>query len=110
MVSVKTQGIRQRELVREDEMVPTARAARGTRIRTHCQGLRTPGEEVVLQVKAALPEIVKATVEKAKAGSLIHTKWLWGVVEKEPKPQGIGKAKVQASLAALLLEQLQETL
>lgn len=57
-----------------------------------------------------MPEIVKASVEKAKAGSLIHTKWLWGVVDKLPRGGSDGQQKAQQSLAALLMEQLQEAL
>ena len=52
-------------------------------------------------VLAAMPQIVRANVRKAKQGSLVHTKWLWGVVEKMPKSTG-----AKNTLAELLMEQL----
>ena len=52
----------------------------------------------------ALPQIVRAQVKKAKAGSLMHTRWLCSIAEK-----GLAAAdaeKVKTSLAELLMEQL----
>ena len=64
-----------------------------------------------VQVAAALPHIVRANVAKAKEGSLLHTKWLWGVVEKNmPRQSSEAHAKAKASLAELLMEQLGEEL
>ena len=82
-----------------------ARQRRGTRVRARCSGLRTPDEEVRTQFVEAMPHIVRASVEKAKAGSLVHTKWLWGVIEKLPKKES---DEASVSLAALLMEQLEE--
>ncbi|WP_124848015.1 hypothetical protein [Acidipila sp. EB88] len=54
-----------------------------------------------------MPQIVKATVAKAKEGSLIHTKWLWGVMEKNmPRQTTAEQQRAKASLAELLMEQL----
>ncbi len=52
-------------------------------------------------VRAAMPQIMRATLKKAKQGSLGHTKWVWGVLEKWPKT-----AEVKTTLAELLMEQL----
>jgi hypothetical protein len=51
-----------------------------------------------------MPEIVRANVRKAKQGSLTHTKWLWGVVEKVPKASAI-----RTTLGELLQEQLDDS-
>ena len=85
----------------------TTRTRAGTKVRTRCTGNRTNAEEVQVQLKAALPQIVRANVEKAKGGSLVHTKWLWGVAEQH-SPAGEVEQRGKRSLAALLLEQLGE--
>ena len=104
MVRVKT---KEKETVaRRGELKEgSARQRRGTRVRARCSGQRTPDEEIRTQFVEAMPHIVKASVEKAKAGSLVHTKWLWGVVENLPKKQS---EEAAVSLAALLMEQLEE--
>lgn len=56
-----------------------------------------------------MPQIVRANVKKAQEGSLQHTKWLWGVVEKMPRPSEEAK-RAKESLAALLMEQLRQGL
>lgn len=66
--------------------------------------------EVEQQLTAALPYIVRAQVEKAKEGSLIHTKWLWSVVEgAEATQEDSERAKAKESLALLLMEQLEKS-
>lgn len=52
-----------------------------------------------------MPQIVRANVEMAISGSIVHTKWLWSVVEKLPK-RGENAMEAKQSLAALLMEQL----
>jgi hypothetical protein len=91
-----------------ERAVAPERKGRGTRVRTRCGGSRTPGEEVERQLRKAMPHIVKANVEKAKEGSLIHTKWLWGVAEKAWSKGSEEHASAKASLAQLLMEQLNE--
>lgn len=56
-----------------------------------------------------MPQIVRATVKKAREGSLQHTKFLWGVIEKMPK-RSDEEARAKESLAALLMEQLGQEL
>ena len=85
-----------------------ARRVRTTRVRTRCNGERSPDEEVGAQFRAALPQIVRAQVKRAKEGSLLHTRWLWSVAKEAPDSNGNGRAK--ASLAALLIEQLKSEL
>jgi hypothetical protein len=63
-------------------------------------------DEAVKQVTEAAQEIMRANVEKAKAGSLTHTRWLFSLMEAlegdEPSPEGDnGK-----SLAEILIKQL----
>ena len=106
VVRLTTQKTKQPELAR-DEHTGAARNTRGTRTRTRCKG-RTHAEEVRVQTEVAMPEIVGAMVEKAKAGSLTHTKWLLSVVDKIPKKHDEEHARL--SLAALLMEQLKEAL
>ena len=104
MVRVKTQ--KQETVAPQGELKEgTARRKRGTRVRARCSEQRTPDEEVRTQFVEAMPHIVKASVEKAKSGSLLHTKWLWGVIENLPKKQS---EEAAVSLAELLIEQLQE--
>ena len=109
MVRVKTQK-QETVALRGELKEGIARKKRETRVRGRCKGVRTPGEEVQAQLTEAMPHIVRATVEKAKTGSLLHTKWLWGVVENLPKKDSEEAARAKASLAELLMEQLQETL
>ena len=106
MVRVKRQE-KEEGLFGERQGTPE-RKSRGTKVRTRCKG-RTPDEEVEAQLTAALPHIVKANVEKAKAGSLAHTKWLWDKSENTLRIRdGAEAAKARASLAELLMEQLKE--
>jgi hypothetical protein len=46
---------------------------------------RLDHEESVWEVAAAMPQILRANVLKAEQGSLAHTKFLWGVVERMPR-------------------------
>ena len=95
---------------REARGVRTGKRTRAeTKVRTRCTGSRANAEEVQVQLKAALPQIVRANVEKAKGGSLVHTKWLWGVAEKHA-PTGPAEQQSKMSLAALLLAQLGDAL
>ena len=52
-----------------------------------------------------MPQIVRANVKMAKSGSLAHTKYLLGLVEKLPK-RDENAMEAKRSLAALLMEQL----
>ena len=84
-----------------------ARTSRGTRVRTRCKGRRMPEDEVAKQMRKAMPHIVAAQVEKAKGGSLIHTKWLWDKAEKSLKRKSSAEAEAaRDSLAELLVEQM----
>ncbi len=75
-------------------------------MRTRCKG-RTPEDEVEAQFLRAAPHIVKAQVDKAKGGSLVHTKWLWDKAEKSLKRKGSAAAEeARDTLAELLMEQL----
>ncbi len=55
-----------------------------------------------------MPEIVKATVDKAKEGSLNHTRWLWAKAEEAEQRRRAENKQVKESLAALLMEQLEQ--
>lgn len=81
--------------------VAVKKAPRKTVVRTRCSGGADLQRVVTEQMTAAMPYIVAANVERAIAGSLIHTKWLWGVMEE---------ADAVALLAARELVQEQETL
>ena len=63
-------------------------------------------EEVSRQVAESAQDIVRANVEKAKAGSLSHTKWLCGLVEQGYAEERAKASEPQKSLAEILLEQL----
>ncbi len=104
--------VRLKKQIQEQGSVRTARAkasakpVRNTRVRSRCD--ETEPQAVTAEVASAMPSIVRATVKKAKAGSLQHAKWLWElnrarVVEEQ-------KTQAPQSLAALLMERLQETL
>ncbi len=58
------------------------------------------------QVAEAAQEIMQANVEKAKAGSLTHTRWLFSLMEvlqdEEQSPTGAERK----SLAEILIKQL----
>jgi hypothetical protein len=62
--------------------------ARGTQVRKRCNpnaGKESDTEKGMrADVRAAMPQIMRATLKKAKQGSLGHTKWVWGVLEKWP--------------------------
>jgi hypothetical protein len=58
------------------------------------------------QVTEAAQEIVRANVDKAKAGSLAHTKWLCSLVERQRNEESSPTDRVQASLADMLLQEL----
>jgi hypothetical protein len=70
-------------------------------VRQRCSGQRSSDPDVEAEVVAAIPQILRANVKKAKQGSLVHTKWLWGVVEKMPKANG-----VKTTLAELLMDEM----
>lgn len=106
---MKTEKQNEMALALVERGATTGRKPRATAVRTRCAGKRTAREEVEAQVVAALPQIVRANVKKAQEGSLQHTRWLWGVVEKMPK-QSDEAVRAKQSLAALLLEQLGERL
>ena len=84
------------------------RKSRGTQVRARCSGRRM-GREVEAQLAEAMPSIVRATVEQAKKGSLIHTKWLWEKAEQSLKRKGeAGAARARVSLAEMLMKELGE--
>jgi hypothetical protein len=70
-------------------------------VRKRCNPRESGPANIEAEVAAAMPQIVRANVLKAKQGSLTHTKWLWGVVGKVPKPSAI-----RTTLGELLQEQL----
>ena len=78
------------------------RVGRSTRVRKRCSQGHGSDQDMEAEVVAAIPQILRASVKKAKQGSLMHTKWLWGVVEKMPKANG-----VKTTLAELLMEQME---
>jgi hypothetical protein len=77
-------------------------SVRTPRTRQRCSQQQGNDPDVQAEVVAAIPQILRANVKKAKQGSLVHTKWLWGVVEKMPKAHG-----VKTTLAELLMEQME---
>ncbi len=66
------------------------------------------GRELEAQVAEALPQIVKASVEQAKKGSLQHAKWLWDKAEVSLKRKGDAQAaRARMSLAEMLMGELE---
>lgn len=66
------------------------------------------GREVEAQVAEALPQIVKASVDQAKKGSLQHAKWLWDKAEESLKRKGDSQAaRARMSLAEMLMGELE---
>ena len=78
---------------------------RGTKIRTRCKG-RKLETEVQAQIDEALLHIVQASVEKAKAGSLHHAKWLWAVAQEQKRKAGEEQVMEKDTLAMLLAREL----
>jgi hypothetical protein len=81
---------------------------RTTRVRSRCAergSYRSLSDEVADQVEQARAAIVLAQIERAKAGSLAHAKWLWSQAAQSrmerQKPE-------EMSLARLLLDGLAE--
>jgi hypothetical protein len=70
---------------------------------THSRNFQS---EVSRQAAEAAEEIVRANVDKAKAGSLAHSKWLYGLLERQGKAELLTPARLQTSLADLLLQEL----
>lgn len=90
----------------EDAFPRNAQPARARKptVRKRCNPRESGTTSIEAEVAAAMPQIVRATVRKAKQGSLTHTKWLWGVVEKVPKASAI-----RTTLGELLQEQLKNS-
>ncbi len=63
-------------------------------------------EEAIKQVTEAAREIVRANVEKAKAGSLTHTRWLFSLMELLQEEESPENQAQQKSLAEMLIKQL----
>ncbi len=58
------------------------------------------------QVTEAAQEIMRANVDKAKAGSLTHTRWLFSLMESLEEEEESPVAIEQKSLAEILIRQL----
>ena len=66
-------------------------------------------DEVALQLEAAMQEVVRASVEKAKAGSLQHTKWLCSLVELEQRQSAETECKpASITFSQMLMQELQK--
>ena len=65
-------------------------------------------EEALKQVTEAAPEIMRATVEKAKAGSLTHTRWLFSLMEALEEQDKSSNGVSRMSLAEMLIKQLKD--
>lgn len=107
MVQVKTKIQEQKEALAESARRTPQRKTRTTRVRTRCSA-ETP-DEMVAEVAAAMPQIVRATVKRAQAGSLPHAKWLWVIASAAKDTTVERKGKAQ-SLSAMLAEQLEKAL
>jgi hypothetical protein len=53
-------------------------------------------------------DIVRANVEKAKAGSLTHTRWLFSLMEVSQDQERCKQGEDRKSLAEMLIRQLKE--
>jgi hypothetical protein len=84
------------------------RPARATKIRPRCTGQAEMEREVGKQMTEAMPYIVQASVEKARAGSLIHTKWLWGVMGEAERLAAMEELTEAPTLGSWLLSQLEQ--
>ena len=99
----KTRAVKREEVRNAAE---PGRKSRGTQVRALCTG-RKMGLEVEAQMAEALPQIVKATVEQAKKGSLNHAKWLWDKAEESLRRKGEAQAtRTRLSLAEMLMREL----
>ena len=78
-------------------------------MRSRCRGSAAP-ETVTDEVAAAMPQIVRATVKRAKDGSLPHTKWLWEISQTARSAEREKRGSVKQSLALLLMEQMEREL
>ncbi len=103
MVDLNTKVKTQKQTAGKTGSSRTGRT-RTTQVRARCKGERSLEEEVGEQLQKASRQIVQAQVKRAKAGSLVHTKWLCSVAKQ--MPDGERQSEAKASLAALLLEQL----
>ncbi len=65
-------------------------------------------EEAIKQVTDAAQEIMRANVEKAKAGSLTHTRWLFSLMEILQEEEHAENEAEQKSLAEMLIKQLRQ--
>lgn len=65
-------------------------------------------DEAVKQVTEAVQDIVRANVEKAKAGSLTHTRWLFSLMEVSQDQERCKQGEDRKSLAEMLIRQLKE--
>jgi len=65
-------------------------------------------DEAVKQVTEAAQEIMRANVEKAKAGSLTHTRWLFHLMEELRDEEATPKGARRKSLAEILIKQLKD--
>lgn len=63
-------------------------------------------DEAVKQVTEAAQDIMRANVEKAKAGSLTHTRWLFNLMEGLREEEQAPDDAQRKSLAEILIKQL----
>jgi len=64
-------------------------------------------DEAEKQVADGAQEIVRANVEKAKAGSLLHTKWLCSLIRRGDGEEALQAGAADKSLTEMLLQALQ---
>lgn len=113
MVRLKSRAEREQSARTRRSVAPAAEAAAGgssTRTRPpRCDARkhRQLHSEAIKQVTEAAQEIMRANVEKAKAGSLTHTKWLFNLMEVLQDEEH-SKESVQKSLAEMLIKQLKD--
>ncbi len=63
-------------------------------------------DEAVKQIGEAAEEIMRANVERAKDGSITHTKWLFSLMDAIEDEGPFADGEKRKSLAEILIEQL----
>jgi hypothetical protein len=115
MVRLKSRAERQQSARTQKLVAPGSEAATGMRSQRTRPPRRDKGkhrqlhDEAVKQVTEAAQEIMRANVEKAKTGSLTHTRWLFSLMEalQEQEEQSPARAS-RKSLAEMLIKQLED--
>jgi len=115
MVRLKSRAERQQSARTQEPVAPATEEATGIKSQRTRAPRRNQGkhrhlhDEALKQVTEAAQEIMRANVEKAKTGSLTHTRWLFSLMEalQEQEEESPARAS-RKSLAEMLIKQLED--